>query len=603
MAFSMAMPWNAGEETMHQLLRVPPQDNPTSSMLTPQASFMLQKGSMLALGTLDAESRPWTTLWGGSPGFSEPLGGGFIGTRTLVDGTHDPVVQALVGNAINGEMLQPKDGKMLAGLAIDLMTRKRVKIAGKMVAGTVKEVDVEIDGQNDKSDLPTKQKQIQLVTKIDQSLGNCPKYLNQYQLQPALVEPKQLSAGSTLTNEAEALIAHADMFFMTTSTSQDMDVNHRGGPPGFVRIISSTSLAYPEYSGNRLYQSLGNLQLNPKIGITIPDYETSDVLYITGTTEIFVGADADKLLPGSNLAVKISISEARYVNRGLPFRGTRHTPSPYNPRIRPLATEGNIKSSLSTTASSLTAVLTKRTLLTPTIARFTFSVEGGIAYKPGQWVALSFKEELDIGYEHMRDEDPLSLNDDFVRTFTISSSPKGGMEKQKEFEITVRNVGPVTKFLFKQNERAGFEVPVLGVGGDFTIYQAEEGVTPFIAGGVGITPLIGQLGRLDVSPARFQLFWTVRMADSGLVLDTLQRYPGLGKAVKVFFTGASEIDGKLHEELSIEHGAEVFTRRLKKDDLGGVQAGTWYLCAGSQFKKEVLGWLEGKEVVFENFDY
>jgi hypothetical protein len=91
---------------MHQLLRVPPQDNPTSAMLTPQASFMLQRAPLLAFGTLDSQSRPWTTLWGGEPGFSEPLGGGFIGTRTLVDGKHDPVVQALVGDAEKGEMAE-----------------------------------------------------------------------------------------------------------------------------------------------------------------------------------------------------------------------------------------------------------------------------------------------------------------------------------------------------------------------------------------------------------------------------------------------------------------------------------------------------------------
>ena len=64
---------------------------------------MFQRAPLLAFGTLDAQHRPWTTLWGGEPGFSEPLGGGFIGTRTLVDGKHDPVVQALVGGGEKGE--------------------------------------------------------------------------------------------------------------------------------------------------------------------------------------------------------------------------------------------------------------------------------------------------------------------------------------------------------------------------------------------------------------------------------------------------------------------------------------------------------------------
>jgi ferredoxin-NADP reductase/predicted pyridoxine 5'-phosphate oxidase superfamily flavin-nucleotide-binding protein len=598
MAFSMAMPWNDGEEKMHKLLRVPPHDNPTSSMLTPQASFMLQRGSLLALGTLDAQDRPWVTLFGGSPGFSEPLGGGFIGTRTLVDSQHDPVVQALVGGAKDGEMLQPPDGgKMLAGLAIDLMTRKRVKIGGKMVAGTVREVDVVLEGGVEEQ-APQKQQQIQLVTNIDESLGNCPKYLNQYEIRPALVQAQLTSSGPTLSSEAEAMIKRSDMFFLSTSTPTDMDVNHRGGTAGFVRILSSTCIVYPEFSGNRLYQSLGNLQLNPKIGLTFPDYDTGDVLYITGTVEILVGADAAKLLPGSNLVVKIELVDSRLVKCGLPFRGTRKLPSPYNPRIRPLATEGNIKSALSSTSSI--ARLTNITLLTPSIARFSFSVPSGIQYSAGQWIALDFKEHLDTGYEHMRDEDPSSLNDDFVRTFTISSAPSNASGKQDGFEITVRNVGPVTGFLFRQNARAGFEVPILGVGGEFTVQQQEGRVTPFVAGGVGITPLLGQVGRLDLGPERFRLLWAIRGADVGMVVDTIERYAGLKGVTEVFLTG-TVADEKI--KVLQAQGVTVSMRRLAKDDVDLVEAETWYLCAGKTFRKEVLSWLEGKNVVFEDFDY
>jgi hypothetical protein len=173
MAFSKAVPWNSGEEFMHQLLRVPPQGNPTSAMLTPQASFMLQHAPLLAFGTLDAQSRPWATLWGGSPGFSEPLGGGLIGTRTPVDGKNDPVVRALMGDAEKGERMYQKDGgKIFAGLAIDLMTRKRVKIAGRVVSW----VDIDDEGGEG-----MKQEQIKLITRVEQSLGNCPKYLNQYE--------------------------------------------------------------------------------------------------------------------------------------------------------------------------------------------------------------------------------------------------------------------------------------------------------------------------------------------------------------------------------------------------------------------------------------
>ena len=132
----------------------------------------------------------------------------------------------------------PQGGKKLAGLAIDLMKRKRVKVAGRMVAGTMTEVEVE--GEDKAS---AKQIQLQLITQIDQSLGNCPKYLNQYEIRPANVTQSRLvHKDQMLSGEGQALIAQSDMFFLSTSTENDQDVNHRGGPPGFVRIISPNQI-------------------------------------------------------------------------------------------------------------------------------------------------------------------------------------------------------------------------------------------------------------------------------------------------------------------------------------------------------------------------
>lgn len=599
--FSLGMSFNEGEDKMHKLLHVPGYDNPTSTMLTPQASFLLQRAPLLAIGTLDAEDRLWTSLWGGHPGFSQPLGGGIIGTRTIVDGVNDPVVQALVGGVEKGEMVQD-DTKMFAGLTIDLMTRKRVKIFGHMVAGSVSDIDVDFAESTERPDgAPEKQDQIQLITKIEQSLGNCPKYLNQYKIRPALVTSKLISKSTELSAGAKDLITKADMFFLSSSTLEDMDTNHRGGPPGFTRILSDTEIVYPEYSGNRLYQTLGNLQMNPKIGITFPDYSTGDVLYITGTAAILVGSDAASILPGSNLAVKITVEEARHVESGLPFRGTRKDPSPYNPLVRTLAIEGNIKSAIS--GSRKTATLVKKTTIAPSISRFTFSVPNGVEHQPGQWVALDFSRDMDYGYSHMRDEDPKSLNDDWIRTFTISSPPSSE-GKNKEFDITIRQVGPVTSYLFKQNPRAGFEVPILGIGGEFTVKQEEGTVTPFLAGGVGITPLLGHLKSLELLPEKLRLFWTLRLADIELAIEILGQHPDLANCTDIFFTG-TKAPKNVEEKIDAlqKLGTKIEKRRIQKADLDTVGAQTWYLCAGKVLRTEVLHWLADKKVIFEDFDY
>lgn len=386
-----------------------------------------------------------------------------------------------------------------------------------------------------------------------------------------------------------------------------MDTNHRGGPPGFVRVVSNdedgAEIIYPEYSGNRLYQTLGNLVVTPRAGLVIPDFETGDVLYLTGDTEVLVGKDAEEMLPRSNLAVKIKITGARFVRQGLPFRGVSGEYSPYNPAVRTLPSEGSIASQIKKSDNS--AKLLERTEITPTISRYRFAVTNSVPYKAGQWVALDFSEDLDIGYSHMRDDDPKSLNDDFIRTFTVSSPPLGpGSKSQREFEMTIRQAGPVTTFLSKQNPRSALEVPLRGFGGEFVIKTPESGgIVPFIAGGVGITPLLGQLSTIDLSKLR--LFWTIGITDIDLVLDIFGKHETLRANSTIFFTGKSSPTRQ--QELKIQaitdYGATVCFRRPRRTDFSDVEAEKWYLCAGLSLRTQLLDWLQGRTVVYESFDY
>jgi hypothetical protein len=164
MTFYQALDFHEGEKLMQRKLHVPDMDNPTIPMLSPQASNMLQRAPLLAFGTLDPEGRPWTTVWGGRTGFSRPLGGSTIGIRTSVAVKLDPVVEILVGRDAKGEIVKEEgEGRTLSGLAIDLDTRKRVKLAGRMVAGC-------LDGIYD-TDNYIQQGMLQLVARIDETLG------------------------------------------------------------------------------------------------------------------------------------------------------------------------------------------------------------------------------------------------------------------------------------------------------------------------------------------------------------------------------------------------------------------------------------------------
>lgn len=144
---------------MHKLLRVPQMDNPTQHYLTPMASNTLMRSPLLALGTLDTEGRPWTSLWGGEAGFARPVAQSIIGVMTTVDRVYDPLVEVLLGSNPDGQVAkEPGAGRMVSALAIDLETRRRVKLYGRMALGVLSAIDEGIG-------------EVQLVVKIEQSLG------------------------------------------------------------------------------------------------------------------------------------------------------------------------------------------------------------------------------------------------------------------------------------------------------------------------------------------------------------------------------------------------------------------------------------------------
>lgn len=593
---------------MHTLLKVPAQENPTTPGLPMSYGRRVMQSSLLAVGTLDDQGHPWTTVWGGERGFARPIAQGVLGINSNVDTQFDPVFNNLWGGeGKDGQVVKPGggQGKDMAALSIDLQTRDRVKLAGKMIAGAI-----------------VGESRIQMAMVVAESLGNCPKYLNKKEVVPHEVKPELASEGLPLTKEAMDLIERADMLFLSSTNGEAMDTNHRGGPPGFIRVVRNekegVELVYPECespssrylvmemmltrnsdSGNRLYQTLGNFKVNPLIGIAIPDFDTADVLHLTGSASILVGEDASSLLAKTNLAVKITVTDARFIKSSLPFRGDVLEYSPYNPAVRHLVSERHAVQPISSTRPDIHASLVKREVLTPSVNRFTFKLEGRDAvpaWRAGQYVTLDFEPELGGGYAHMKDDDPQSLNDDYIRTFTISSPPGKG----REMQITARRHGPVTNFLWKHNMRVPLDIPVLGFGGEegFQIPTNPNSPNPvFIAAGVGITPLLAQAPALLSSNTNLHVLWSLRTSDLPLAADTFARVPGLKAVTKLFVTGEGDVE---------DLGAVVERRRLREEDVRGGGEGErrkFFLCLTPGMLGVVSGWLDGEEVVWEEFGY
>ena len=369
-------------------------------------------------------------------------------------------------------------------------------------------------------------------------------------------------------------------------------------------------------SGNRLYQTLGNLKMNPKTGIAIPDFLTGDILYLTGSTTILMGEDASALLPRTKLAVKITVSKSIFVKSGMPVKGKVIDYSPYNPPVRYLPSERDpLMGDSSSNEADISAELVKREILTPSINRFTFRLNSKRGktiptWDAGQYMTFHFEDELDMGYAHMNNADPQSLNDDYVRTFTISSPPDEKEDRSTvDLEFTMRKNGPVTGLLWRQGGSTAtlrgthLEVPVLGFGGEERFRMRPGAV--FVAAGVGITPLLAQAPGLIAQNADFDVFWSLKAEDAAFAVDTLERIPGLKERIRVYITGGKDGDGAV-EELKKELGDKVVSgRRMGENDLKEVMGKQrkFYLCTGPALLEILRKWLAKEDMIWEDFGY
>ncbi|OAL07133.1 hypothetical protein IQ06DRAFT_288898 [Phaeosphaeriaceae sp. SRC1lsM3a] len=617
--------------------------NPTSLEFPPAHGARIASNHLLSVGALDDEGRPWSTIWGGERGFAKRIAKGVLEIRALVDRQYDPVVQNLLASSTQGEPARPvtTERKFMSGMSIDFDSRDRVKVMGRLLTGETRDYDDKVG-------------EIQLAMAVQESTGNCPKYINKRDVRAHVPSPHLVSHSLPLHQQAVDLIHKTDVIFISSTNGDSMDTNHRGGPSGFVRVASNEAaredgsggvvLVYPEYSGNRLYQSLGNLYLNPKIGIAVPDFDTSNVLYLTGTAQLLLGEQATAVMPHCKLALQIRVEAARLVADGLSFRGRLGEMSPYAPPVRALASEPGVLKSTTSAAALLTAELLKREVLTPSISRFTFVLHSSAAaaasgekvpiktWQPGQHVTLDFSSELDHGYMHMNNDNPQSLNDDYVRTFTITNLPPTDLREKEthadqgiELEITVRKHGPATGFLWAHDMRTPLKLPVLGFGGDESFRLLPSGVVTldtekdpqflhqavFIAAGVGVTPLLAQAAGIlaadSQDKARLCVLWSLRAEDLPLAVNTFARVTGLASRTTLFVTGVTVFPDPLLEELKAM-GAHIVAHRMSEPDVLAPSkvAGRhvkYYLCTGAELSKTLLVWLAGQSVVSENFAY
>ena len=274
---------------------------------------LFEKLPTLLLGAIDDHGQPWATMLAGAPGFVRTPD-----ARTLRaaawPAADDPVASLL------------SEGAPIGLLGLEPHTRRRNRMNGRITqlhaaAG--------------------------LTVAVQQSFGNCPKYIQARE--PEWITRAAAPAeafGTALPAAARALVERADTLFIASASgaqvgsgrAEGVDVSHRGGMPGFVKVSEepdgTTLLAIPDYIGNFFFNTLGNLARWPRAGLLFIDPALGDMLQLAVQTQLVLEGDGIAQHPGAQRLLRARVLGGWWRPAAMPLRWSA---AEYSPHLAPMA--------------------------------------------------------------------------------------------------------------------------------------------------------------------------------------------------------------------------------------------------------------------------
>ncbi|WP_123026697.1 pyridoxamine 5'-phosphate oxidase family protein [Mycolicibacterium stellerae] len=213
------------------------------------APAFVAHASFAAIGARDRDGRLWTSPLIGPPGFMAVTTPTRLSLRNLLP----------VGDPLH----DLPEGQPVGIVLIDFASKRRVRINGTLAA---------TDGGG-------------LAVDVVQAYGNCPQYIHPRRISAesdATATASDIEQSSSLGADDIALIHSADTFFLgTTHPERGNDASHRGGPTGFVHADHNT-VEWPDYPGNNMFNSFGNLEIDPTAALLFVDFESGRTLQMSG---------------------------------------------------------------------------------------------------------------------------------------------------------------------------------------------------------------------------------------------------------------------------------------------------------------------------------
>ena len=144
---------------------------------------------------------------------------------------------------------------------------------------------------------------------------------------------EQLACKTEFDEETKGFIEAMDMFFLATVDHQGRPtVSYKGGDPGFVKVVDSTTLVFPSYDGNGMFLSMGNIAQSQQVGLLFISFERPHRIRVQGTASFLRDDPMRSHYKEADMIVRVQLSELwqncpRYVHRY-----QKENPSRYVPR-------------------------------------------------------------------------------------------------------------------------------------------------------------------------------------------------------------------------------------------------------------------------------